>query len=106
MKYVLLLTALCFAFPSYAAKKHTSTTEKRHFAAAHPCPGTGKPVPSCPGYVLDHVVPLCAGGEDKATNMQWQEVGPASYKDKIEWAYCRCLKKHGTASCPQVTWKP
>ncbi len=46
-----------------------------------------------PGYVVDHVVPLCAGGADDPSNMQWQEVGQAKEKDKWEGELCRNLRQ-------------
>src|SRR2546425_505213 len=41
-----------------------------------------------PGYVVDHVVPLCAGGADAASNMQWQTVEAARVKDRQERTQC------------------
>lgn len=41
-----------------------------------------------PGYVVDHVVPLCYGGCDLASNMQWQTVETARVKDRWEVALC------------------
>ena len=41
------------------------------------------------GYVIDHIVPLACGGPDVPSNMQWQTVGGAKAKDKIERANCR-----------------
>ena len=40
------------------------------------------------GYVVDHVVPLCAGGADAPSNMQWQTVEEARVKDRQERATC------------------
>ena len=41
-----------------------------------------------PGYVVDHIVPLCAGGADAPSNMQWQTVDAAKVKDRQERATC------------------
>jgi|SRR5712664_2006245 len=41
-----------------------------------------------PGYVVDHVVPLCAGGADAPSNMQWQTVAEAKVKDRQERTQC------------------
>jgi hypothetical protein len=43
----------------------------REFAAVFPCPSTLQPVASCPGWAIDHVIPLAAGGCDAAINLQW-----------------------------------
>lgn len=48
-----------------------SGREKRIFRDSNPCPSTGKTRGSCPGYHVDHRVPLSCGGADKAYNMQW-----------------------------------
>ena len=68
-----------------------SSTMVRVFRASHPCPGTGVLQRSCPGYVVDHIVPLCALGPagDVMANMQWQAVAEAKAKDRQERAYCR-----------------
>jgi hypothetical protein len=54
------------------------------FRKSHPCPATGKMSGGCPGYVIDHVVPLKRGGADAPTNMQWQTRAAAKAKDKVE----------------------
>ena len=42
------------------------------------------PSGSCPGYVVDHIVPLKRGGADAPGNMQWQTTGAAKEKDRWE----------------------
>jgi hypothetical protein len=54
------------------------------FERDNPCPSTGEPQGACPGYVVDHVVPLKRGGADLPSNMQWQTVEEAKAKDRIE----------------------
>lgn len=44
---------------------------KRRFQKANPCPVTGKTSGGCPGYEIDHKVPLSKGGADAPSNMQW-----------------------------------
>ena len=61
-----------------------STASKDAFKHEHPCPSTGRSSGSCPGYVIDHVVPFKRYGEDASSNMQWQTVEAAKAKDKIE----------------------
>ena len=56
----------------------------QQFKKSHPCPATGKTYGSCPGYVVDHVIPLKRGGPDMPSNMQWQTKEEAKQKDKWE----------------------
>jgi hypothetical protein len=64
--------------------EHRSTSAKDHFKKEHPCPSTGATSGSCPGYVIDHIVPLKRGGPDAPINMQWQTIEDAKAKDKWE----------------------
>ncbi len=61
-----------------------SSSARSAFEHSHPCPSTGKTSGACPGYVVDHVVPLKRGGADAPGNMQWQTVEAAKQKDKTE----------------------
>jgi hypothetical protein len=61
-----------------------SSTARREFMQSHPCPSTGRSSGACPGFVVDHVVPLKRGGADAPANMQWQTIGDAKAKDRTE----------------------
>lgn len=61
-----------------------SRKAKGDFKHSNPCPATGKTSGSCPGYVIDHVIPLKRGGSDSPANMQWQTRADAKAKDKWE----------------------
>lgn len=61
-----------------------SPAARRQFQREHPCPSTGRHSGGCPGYVVDHVVPLKRGGLDHPENMQWQTREAAKEKDRWE----------------------
>ena len=61
-----------------------SRAARSAFERMHPCPATGGTSGSCPGYVVDHIIPLANGGPDDPSNMQWQTVEEAKAKDKWE----------------------
>lgn len=85
---VLVACVLALFASSARAGEPRSPTVKAEFQRLHPCPSTGKSRGACPGYVKDHVIPLCAGGADAASNMQWQTVEEAKAKDKLERHQC------------------
>jgi hypothetical protein len=78
------LLAASSALPPAWAKTERSAETRRQFQHEHPCPSTGKTTGACPGYVKDHVTPLCKGGPDKPGNMQWQTVAEGRAKDRWE----------------------
>lgn len=41
------------------------------FRKAHPCPANGARFAACPGWAVNHVIPLASGGCDAVSNMQW-----------------------------------
>jgi hypothetical protein len=76
----LALTAFWILFTQTAAAAERSKKATTEFRKSHPCPGTQKTKGACPGYVIDHIKPLCAGGPDRPSNMQWQTFRKASAK--------------------------
>lgn len=59
------------------------------FQKIHPCPSTGLTTGACPGWALDHVVPLACGGCDAVFNLQWlpdagKSCGEPYCKDRYE----------------------
>lgn len=87
---LLLMAALAITpLADAGAAAPRSAAAKREFRAAHPCPATGATRGKCPGYVIDHVTPLCAGGADRPSNMQWQDSAAAKIKDRQERRDCR-----------------
>ena len=87
MKY--LLATLLIISTSALAR---DPAQVREFRRHHPCPSTGKIGRNCPGYVVDHLVALCAGGPDAPSNMRFQEYRASLVKDAEERRYCRALK--------------
>lgn len=48
-----------------------------------------------PGYVVDHKIPLCAGGPDAADNLQWQPRAASYQKDVFERTLCAEMHRQG-----------
>ena len=63
-------------------------TARRDFMSHTLCPATNSYSLQCPGYVVDHVIPLSCGGADQPYNMQYQTVADAKEKDKWERSTC------------------
>ena len=80
-----LLALICAA----ATGAERRSTQRAAFMRESPCPATGERRGVCPGYVVDHIRPLCDGGEDLPRNMQWQTTDDAKRKDKEERLACR-----------------
>jgi hypothetical protein len=66
------------------AKHPRSGAAKSAFQRLYHCPATDKPRGACPGYVIDHIIPLKRGGADTPSNMQWQTKEAAKIKDRTE----------------------
>lgn len=41
------------------------------FRKAYLCPSTKQSTGACPGWAIDHVIPLACGGVDAVYNLQW-----------------------------------
>jgi 5-methylcytosine-specific restriction endonuclease McrA len=90
----LLSALLLFAAAVPAESKPSRSAQQRAtFIKNTTCPATGVTGKRCPGYVVDHVKPLCAGGSDHWSNMQWQTLAEAKKKDRQEAAECRALRR-------------
>jgi hypothetical protein len=95
MTWLLLVAAVCSVARTDAGVIARSRQNVRAFHREHPCPA-GPDAGSktrCRGYVVDHIVPLCAGGHDGADNYQWQELVASRAKDRSEVALCRWVEK-------------
>ncbi len=70
-----------------------SSAMRRAFQRAEPCPVNSQPRGPCPGYVVDHITPLCAGGADHQVNMQWQPLADSLAKDREERRLCAVIRR-------------
>jgi hypothetical protein len=74
------------------------------FQRTHPCPSTGLTDKACPGWAMDHVVPLACGGCDAVWNLQWlpnslKSCAGTVCKDRFERKiYCTPMQVVPTAS--------
>lgn len=98
MKKYTLLISLLFIVCTPALSRDPS--QVREFRRHNPCPSTGRTTGRCSGYVVDHLKPLCAGGPDLPSNMQWQEYRASLVKDAEERRYCRALKGKAKSITP------
>src|SRR5437016_14382446 len=87
---IALLSALAMlaVVPGAVAKSERDPHQRALFMKKHPCPANGNTRGACPGYVVDHIKPLCAGGADRPRNMQWQTRAEAKIKDRQEREQC------------------
>lgn len=97
MKRLLLILLILCAVLAVARTKR-SRAVRRQFQIVHPCPSTGKKAGPCPGYIADHIIPLCKHGEDSVKNLQWQTVADAKAKDRIE------CKRYELPKCADGTY--
>lgn len=88
----LILFVACFA-SLHAGALARSATAVREYRAAHACPTTARHRGPCPGFQVDHVRALCAGGEDLATNMQWLSLEDHRWKTFVDVRECRKLRR-------------
>lgn len=86
---IAFLAASLAGFAPAADTAARSAKARAEFKRLHHCPATDRSRGACPGYVIDHVVPLCAGGADRPSNMQWQTISEGKAKDRIERQECR-----------------
>lgn len=85
--------ALSVSFACSAAPVR-SAAEILAFKRSTPCPSTGQRRGACPGHQVDHITPLCAGGQDNHTNMQWLTIEAHREKTRDDVRACRILRRH------------
>lgn len=65
----------------------------RAFVNQKACPSTGLHRLPCPGWHMDHIIPLCAGGPDDTENLQWLTKEDHKNKTRVDLRLCRSMKK-------------
>lgn len=85
--------AIVYSYYAYG-KVERDYTQVHKFRKEQLCPATKKVSGPCGDWVVDHKMPLCAGGADKPENMQWQRYRESKLKDKEELALCRFMSKN------------
>ncbi len=90
MRLWALAAALVATSTLWAAERGAAA--KAEFRKTHPCPVTGKTTGACPGWQVDHAIPLCMGGADAPANMQWLQVETHQRKTVGDVRECRVRK--------------
>jgi len=80
-----LIILLLFVYDAEAR----STAKVYKYKSTHICPSTHKYSIKCPGYIVDHIIPLSCGGPDKTWNMQYQKIKDSYQKDIWERKICQ-----------------
>lgn len=88
MKLVAGLLAAVLATSANAVMER-DRAQVRAFRAENPCPATGRTRGACPGWHVDHVIALCAGGLDRPSNMQWITKEDHRFKTLVDVKECR-----------------
>jgi hypothetical protein len=89
LRAVLFACMLLFTLASGARER----LQVAAFRKGHACPSTAQHHGACPGFEVDHVRPLCSGGEDRPSNMQWISVADHRFKTLVDVRECRKLLK-------------
>lgn len=69
-----------------------SQTVLRHFVKVFPCPANLEQTTNCPGWAIDHTIPLASGGCDSIANLTWlpdeiKSCSSTTCKDRWERKY-------------------
>ena len=92
MRSVVLLSLL-LALPAAAERIPRSAAEVLAFKRHNLRPATGQRRGACPGYAVDHVVPLGVGGQDLSENMQWIKNRDHRIKTLVDVRECQKLRR-------------
>jgi hypothetical protein len=90
LRLAVLALIMTLAAPAWGLDR--SRSARADFVRVNPCPATGKTSGACPGYQVDHVRSLCAGGTDTPGNMQWLRVEDHKRKTPKDVGRCRAMR--------------
>ena len=92
---LVIVAAMLTAYASHAAPVDRSRTLRAEFQRENPCPSTGRTSGACPGWQVDHAVPLCLGGQavDARANLRWITVEDHKRKTREDVRHCRRVKR-------------
>lgn len=87
--------SLPLASPAAPTESLRSRTIRAEFQRLEPCPSTGLTRGACPGYQVDHAVPLCLGGPtvDMISNLQWLSIEDHKRKTIRDIDLCRQARR-------------
>lgn len=86
---VIFIVAICALSTTANARIPRSQTARHEFVRQQACPATGVHRLPCPGWQIDHVMPLKCKGPDTPANMQWLTVDDHKAKTRREAGWCR-----------------
>lgn len=91
---LILAVALILSTPAHAEYTRGKKV-LREFVKQQACPATGLHRLPCPGWQIDHVIPLKCLGLDEPENLQWLTAEDHKAKTKREARECRkeCKQK-------------
>lgn len=89
-KFFLMVLLLAILLMSVAFADARDAKQVYAFRKANACPATAKAgMGACPGWVVNHIIPLCYGGQDAPANMEWEQSAPSFKRDAFERAICK-----------------
>ncbi|MFZ4284815.1 hypothetical protein [Variovorax sp. HJSM1_2] len=72
---------------------------KAQFQNYSSCPSTGKREGHCPGYRIGYKIGLCAGGQDRWSNMVW--LTDAAYREQQQREAAACSRRNAPTVAPR-----
>lgn len=92
-RLLVALLCACHVGAAIAGDIARSRAEVRAFRSENACPATGRIKGACPGFQVDHIKALCAGGSDIRDNMHWLSTQDHKFKTFIDVRECRKFRR-------------